>query len=175
MRRVRFRHSIARERACQCSPGQLGTLTHDYKRNGTTALFAAMSIADGSVLADIKKRHRRQEWLDFLKTIDEAYPEGDLHIICDNYATHKHEKVRRWLKRHPRFRLHFTSTRSSSLNLVERLFCELTAKSIRRGSFRNVAELEAAIWDYIGHSNDHPKPFHWTAPPIEQRCPRRTR
>ncbi len=144
-------------------PGRLGTLTHDYKRNGTTTLFAAMNIADGSVLADFKQRHRHQEWLDFLKTIDEAYPAGELHIICDNYATHKHEKVRRWLKRHPRFHIHFTPTSSSWLNLVERWFRDLTEKSIRRGSFRNVAELEAAIWEYIDHSNDHPKPFRWTA------------
>ena len=146
-------------------PGRLGTLTHDYKRNGTTTLFAALNIADGQLLADFKQRHRHQEWLDFLKTIDTAYPEGELHVICDNYATHKHEKVRRWLKRHPRFHIHFTPTSSSWLNLVERWFRDLTEKSIRRGSFQNVAQLQAAIWEYIDHSNDQPHPFHWTAPP----------
>ncbi|MEZ5941266.1 MAG: IS630 family transposase [Planctomycetaceae bacterium] len=106
-------------------PGRLGTLTHDYKRNGTTTLFAAMNIADGSVLADFKQRHRHQEWLDFLKTINAAYPEGELHIICDNDATHKHEKVRRWLQRHPRFHVHLTPTSSSWLNLVERWFRDM--------------------------------------------------
>ena len=146
-------------------PGRLGTLTHDYKRNGTTTLFAALNIADGLVLADFKKRHRHQEWLDFLKTIDAAYPEGELHIICDNYSTHKHEKVRRWLKRRPRFHIHFTPTSSSWLNLVERWFRDLTEKSIRRGSFTNVAQLEAAIWKHIDHSNDQPQPFQWTAQP----------
>ena len=147
-------------------PGRLGTLTHDYKRNGTTTLFAAYNIAEGSVLADFKLRHRHQEWLDFLKTIDEATaPELDIHIICDNYATHKHPRVQRWLARHPRFHMHFTPTSSSWLNLVERWFRDLTEKCIRRGSFHSVAELEAAIWEYIEHSNDHPQPFRWTKKP----------
>lgn len=126
-------------------PGRRGTLTHDYKRNGTTTLFAAMNVADGSVLADFKQRHRHQEWLSFLKTIAAAYPDRELHIICDNYATHKHENVQRWLAKHPRIHVHFTPTSSSWLNVVERWFRDLTEKSIRRGSFRNVAELEAAI------------------------------
>ena len=143
-------------------PGRLGTLPHHYQRNGTTTLFAATNVVDGSVLANFKQRHRHQEWLDFLKTINKAYPEGNVHIICDNYATHKYEKVQRWLKRHSRFHVHFTPTSSSWLNLVERCLRDLTEKSTRRGSFRNVAQLEAAIWDYIDQSSDDPKPFRWT-------------
>jgi transposase len=146
-------------------PGQLGTLTHDYKRNGTTTLFAALNVTDGTVLADFKQQHRHKKWLSFLKTIDQTHPDVEIHIIFDNYATHKHEKVQRWLKRHRRFHLHFTPTSSSWLNLVERWFRDLTERCIRRGSFRNVAELEAAIWEYIDHTNDAPKPFHWTKNP----------
>ena len=147
-------------------PGRLGTLTHDYQRHGTTTLFAALNIADGTVLADFKPRHRHREWLDFLKTIDEATPPDlDIHVICDNYATHKHAKVQRWLQRHPRFHVHFTPTSSSWLNLVERWFRDLTERCIRRGSFTSVARLEAAIWEYIDHTNHHPQPFRWTAYP----------
>jgi transposase len=146
-------------------PGRLQTMTHDYKRNGTTTLFAAMNIADGTVLADFKPRHRHREWLSFLKTIDETFPEVDLHIICDNYSTHKHERVQKWLARHPRFHIHFTPTSSSWMNLIERWFRELTQKCIRRGSFPSVPRLEAAIWDYIEHTNNCPKPFQWTAKP----------
>ena len=146
-------------------PGRLGTLTHDYQRNGTTTLFAALNVTDGTVLADFKQQHRHNEWLSFLKTIDQAHPDVEIHIICDNYATHKHEKVQRWLKRHRRFHVHFTPTSSSWLNLVERWFRDLTERCIRRGSFRNVAELEAAIWNYIDHTNDAPKPFQWTKDP----------
>jgi transposase len=146
-------------------PGRLKTMTHDYKRNGTTALFAALNTLDGSILADFHSQHRHQEWLKFLKQIEEAYPTGDIHIICDNYATHKHEKVRRWLKRRPRFHMHFTPTSSSWLNLVERWFRDLTQKCIRRGSFKSVAVLEACIWDYIHEGNEQPKPFVWTAKP----------
>lgn len=146
-------------------PGRLGTLTHDYKRNGTTTLFAAMNVADGSVLADFHQQHRHQEWLGFLKSIAAAYPKKEIHIICDNYATHKHEEVLNWLQRHRRIQVHFTPTSSSWLNLVERWFRDLTEKRIRRGSFRSVAELEAAIWEYIDHSNDNPKPFRWTKNP----------
>ena len=113
-------------------PGRLQTMTHDYKRNGTTTLFAAMNVADGTVLADFKPRHRHCEWLDFLKTIDETFPDVELHIICDNYATHKHKRVRKWLARHPRFHIHFTPTSSSWLNVVERWFRDLTQKCIRR-------------------------------------------
>ena len=146
-------------------PGRLGTMTHDYKRNGTTTLFAALNVFDGTVLADFKPRHRHQEWLDFLKQIDEAYPDVELHVICDNYATHKHEKVRRWLARRPRFHVHFTPTSGSWLNLVERWFRDLTQKCVRRGAFKSVADLEAKLWTYIEHANDEPRPFRWTAKP----------
>jgi transposase len=146
-------------------PGRLQTLTHDYKRNGTTTLFAAMNVADGTVLGDFKPRHRHREWLDFLKTIDETFPDVELHLICDNYATHKHAKVQRWLAKHPRFHIHFTPTSSSWLNLVERWFRDLTQKCIRRGSFRSVEQLESAIWEYVEQSNNSPTPFRWTAHP----------
>jgi transposase len=146
-------------------PGRLKTTTHDYKRNGTTTLFAAMNVADGTVLSDFKQRHRHHEWLDFLKTIDETFPEVELHIICDNYGTHKHERVRKWLSRRPRFHIHFTPTSSSWLNVVERWFRELTDKCIRRGSFHSVEQLQAAIWKFIDHTNDSPRPFRWTANP----------
>jgi transposase len=147
-------------------PGRLGTLTHDYQRHGTTTLFAALNVADGTVLADFKPRHRHQEWLDFLKTIESTVePELDIHIICDNYSTHKHARVQRWLARHPRIHVHFTPTSSSWLNLVERWFRDLTERCIRRGSFSSVDKLEAAIWQYIDHTNDHSKPFRWTANP----------
>jgi transposase len=144
-------------------PGRLGTLRHDYKRIGTTTLFAANNIAEGTVRADFKQRHRHREWLDFPKTIDEATDtELDIHIICDNYATHTHAKSQHWLERHPRFHVHFAPTSSSWLNLVERRFRDLTQKCLRRGSFTSVAKLEAAIWDNVNHTNDHPIPFRWT-------------
>ena len=147
-------------------PGRLETRTHDYKRNGTTTLFAALNVLEGHVLADFKPRHRHQESLDFLKTIDAATPpDKQLHLICDNYATHKHEKVRRWLKRHPRFHIHFTPTSSSWLNLIERWFRELTEKCIRRGAFSSVPKLQDAIWEFIEHHNEEPKAFKWTAKP----------
>jgi transposase len=149
-------------------PGRLQTMTHDYKRNGTTTLFAALNVAEGHVLAACKKRHRHQEWIDFLKQIDEGTPEDvDLHLIVDNYATHKHLKVRRWLARHPRFHVHFTPTSGSWLNLVERWFGEITRQRIRRGVFTSVKQLEAAIYDYIDHHNEHAKAFTWTAKPDE--------
>jgi transposase len=146
-------------------PGRLKTMTHDYKRNGTTSLFAALNTLDGSILADFHPQHRHQEWLKFLKQIEEAYPCGDIHIICDNYATHKHERVRRWLKRRPRFQIHFTPTSGSWLNLVERWFRDLTQKCIRRGSFKSVEALEASIWEYIHEANENPEPYTWTAKP----------
>ena len=124
-------------------PGRLGTMTHDYKRNGTTTLFAALSVTDGTLISQCQPRHRHQEWIKFLKTIDrETVPELDLHLIVDNYATHKHPKVRAWLKKHPRFHIHFTPTSSSWLNVIERWFRELTEKRLRRGVFRSVCELE---------------------------------
>lgn len=144
--------------------GRAGTMTHDYKRNGLATLFAALNVADGSVIARCKPRHRHQEFLAFLKVLDAKTPKRlALHLIVDNYRTHKHPKVVEWLEAHPRFHLHFTPTSSSWLNLVERFFAEITRKRIRRGTFRNVAELIAAINDYIRQHNTDPKPFIWTA------------
>lgn len=144
--------------------GRCGTMTHDYKRNGTTTLFAALSTLDGNVISTCMNRHRHQEWIKFLKLIDEQTPaELDLHLIADNYATHKHPKVQAWLKRHPRFHMHFTPTSSSWLNLVERWFREITAKRIRRGVFRSVPELIDAINAYVDEHNRDTKPFVWTA------------
>lgn len=140
------------------------TMTHDYKRNGTTTLFAALCVLTGHVISTCMPRHRHQEWIRFLKLIDRETPAGmDLHLIVDNYATHKHPKVREWLKRHPRFHLHFTPTSASWLNMVERFFRDLTTRRVRAGIFKSVAELEAAIRDYLRHHNTQPKPFIWTA------------
>jgi len=147
-------------------PGRLGTMTHDYRRHGTTTLFAALNVAEGHVITEMMPRHRHDEWLRFLRTIDRSTPEElDLHLIVDNYATHKHPKVQRWLRRHPRFHVHFTPTSSSWLNLVERWFRELTQKCIRQGAFSNVAKLQLAINAYIEEANEHSKPFAWTASP----------
>jgi len=146
-------------------PGRCGTMTHDYKRNGTTTLFAALSMLDGRVIGDCMPRHRHQEFIRFLKRIDAETPqELDLHLIVDNYGTHKHPRVKSWLKRHPRFNLHFIPTSSSWLNLVERWFRDLTDKRIRRGSFRSVPDLIAAINDYLNNHNQNPKVFVWSAP-----------
>ena len=144
--------------------GRCGTMTHDYKRNGTTTLFAALSMLDGKVIGECMPRHRHQEFIRFLKKIDAETPsELDLHLIVDNYGTHKHPRVKSWLRRHPRFHLHFVPTSSSWLNLVERWFRELTDKRIRRGVFRSVPELIAAIEEYLNNHNQHPKIFTWTA------------
>jgi transposase len=144
--------------------GRSGTMTHDYKRNGTTTLFAALEMAEGSVIATCMNRHRHQEWIKFLNLIDRQTPAKlDLHLIVDNYATHKHPKVKAWLKRHRRFHFHFVPTSSSWLNLVERWFRDLTDKRIRRGVFKSVADLIAAINAYVQYHNNHPKPFVWTA------------
>src|SRR5260221_11657501 len=144
--------------------GRCGTLTHDYKRNGTTTLFAALNLLEGTVIGECMPRHRHQEFLKFLRKLDRETPADlALHLILDNYATHKHDAVERWLKRHRRFQLHYTPTSSSWLNLVERWFREITEKRIRRGSFHSVAELEQAIHEYLGHNNRQPKPFVWTA------------
>ena len=144
--------------------GRCGTMTHDYKRNGTATLFAALNVADGTVISMCDDRHRHQEWLQFLRVIDQVTPAGKaLHLIADNYATHKHAKVQRWLKRHPRFHVHFTPTSSSWLNMVERFFRDLTQNRLRRGVFRDVEELIMAIGDYIDRHNQNPKPFIWTA------------
>src|SRR6058998_4436 len=144
--------------------GRCGTMTHDYKRNGTTTLFAALSMLDGKVIGDCMPRHRHQEWLKFLRVIDQVTPpEKDLHLIVDNYATHKHPRVKSWMRRHPRFHIHFIPTSSSWLNLVERWFREITDKRIRRGSFHNVPELIAAIEDYLKCHNQNPRVFVWKA------------
>ncbi len=144
--------------------GRCGTMTHDYKRNGTTTLFAALNVLDGRVIGECMPRHRHQEFLRFLRRLDREFPkELDLHLIVDNYGTHMQPKVKQWLARHPRFELHFTPTSSSWLNLVERWFRELTEQRIRRGSFLNVPELIAAIEEYMAASNADPKPFVWHA------------
>jgi len=144
--------------------GRCGTMTHDYKRNGTTTLFAALELVEGRLIGTCMQRHRHQEWIKFLKQIDAETPVGlDLHLIVDNYATHKHPKVKTWLKRHPRFHMHFTPTSSSWLNLVERWFREITDKRIRRGVFKSVSELKDAIYAYINAHNENPKCFTWTA------------
>src|SRR3989441_5564736 len=144
--------------------GRCGTMTHDYKRHGTTTLFAALNVLEGKVIGQCLPRHRHQEFLQFLRRVDrETPPDLDLHLIVDNYATHKHPAVQRWLRRHPRMHLHFTPTSSSWLNLVERWFRDLTDKAIRRGAFPSVAALETVITAYIAHNNDHPEPFVWTA------------
>jgi len=145
-------------------PGRAGTMTHDYKRNGTTTLFAALSMLDGSVVGQCLPRHRHQEFLKFLRTLDRELPgELDLHLILDNYQTHKHAGVDAWLANHPRFHLHFTPTSSSWLNLIERWFRELTEKALRRGVFHSVPDLIAAIEEFLQAHNDDPKPFVWTA------------
>src|SRR3954452_21247753 len=148
--------------------GRCGTMTHDYKRNGTATLFAALNTLDGTVISMWDDRHRHQEWLKFLRVIDDVTPSGkELHLIADNYATHKHPKVQRWLQRHPRFHMHFTPTSSSWLNMVERFFRDLTAKRIRRGAFHDVEELITAIGDYVDQHNESPKPFIWTAKAVD--------
>ena len=144
--------------------GRCGTKTHDYKRNGTTTLFAALELAEGRLIGTCMPRHRHQEWIKFLKLIDKQTPaELDLHLIVDNYNTHKHPNVEKWLAKHPRFHMHFIPTSSSWLNLIERWFGEITDKQIRRGSFGSVEALIQTITDYIEHHNRDPKTFVWTA------------
>jgi transposase len=143
--------------------GRCGTMTHDYVRHGTTTLFAALNVLEGTVIGGCFDRHRHEEFLRFLRQVDrETSPEVQLHLVVDNYATHKHPKVQHWLKRHRRFHLHFTPTSSSWLNLVERWFGEITRKRIRRGTFKSVKELVETIHQYIRHNNENPKPFVWT-------------
>jgi transposase len=145
-------------------PGRAGTMTHDYKRNGTTTLFAALDVLTGKVIGQCLPRHRHEEFLAFLKTIDAEVPRGlQIHLILDNYATHKHEAVERWLTHHKRFHLHFTPTSSSWLNQVERWFRDLTDKNLRRGVFASVPDLIDSIQDYLDANNDNPKPYTWTA------------
>jgi transposase len=144
--------------------GRCGTRTQDYKRNGTTTLFAALNVLDGKVMGACHGRHRHQEWLKFLRRLDREFPlELPLHLVMDNYGTHKEPHVQAWLKRHPRFVCHFVPTSSSWLNLVERWFRELTEKTIRRGSFASVPELKQAIEEFMRAWNQNPKPFIWTA------------
>src|SRR5512144_988590 len=144
--------------------GRAGTMTHDYKRHGTTTLFAALDVLTGRVIGRCLPRHRHDEFLGFLRVIDKQTPKGqDAHLILDNYSTHKHPDVRAWLTKHPRFQLHFTPTSSSWLNLVERWFRQITDKAIRRGVFHSVPDLIAAIEAYLQAHNDDPKPFVWTA------------
>jgi transposase len=144
--------------------GRCGTMTHDYKRNGTTTLFAALEVLQGRVVGQCFERHRHQEFLRFLRLLDQQFPAPlTLHLVMDNYGTHSHPKVKGWLQRHPRFVPHFVPTSSSWLNLVERWFGELTSKRIRRGSFVSVAELEKGIEEFLSAWNDNPKPFVWTA------------
>ena len=144
--------------------GRAGTMTHDYKRHGTTTLFAALDVATGRIVHDCLPKHRHQEFLIFLKQLDgQVASELDLHVILDNYATHKHPKVLRWLARHPRVHFHFTPTSASWLNLVERFFGELTERQLRRLAVTSVAELTAAITQYTNRRNEHPTPFVWTA------------
>lgn len=144
--------------------GRAETMTHDYKRNGTTTLFAALNVLDGTVIGQCQQRHRHTEWLKFLRQIDQQTPkEKTLHLIVDNYATHKHPKVQEWLKKHPRFIMHFTPTSASWLNMVERFFRDLTQDRLRRGVFTSVPDLIEAINQYIAVHNKKPKPFVWTA------------
>lgn len=144
--------------------GRAETMTHDYKRHGTTTLFAALNVLDGTVIAQCHKRHRHTEWLKFLRKIDRETPKGkELHLICDNYATHKHPKVKHWLEKHPRFHIHFTPTSASWLNMVERFFRDITTQRLRRGVFTSVPALVKAIYAYIERHNQDPKPFIWTA------------
>lgn len=145
-------------------PGRGGTMTHDYKRNGTTSLFAALNVLDGTIISTCQPRHRHQEWLKFLKLIESQVPaDKQVHLICDNYATHKHPKVQAWAKKHPQFHFHFTPTSASWLNMVERFFRDLSEKALKRGSFYNVDDLIGAIDEYINAHNQNPKPFIWTA------------
>ena len=146
--------------------GRCGTLTHDYKRHGTTTLFAALDVLEGKVIGQNMQRHRHQEFIRFLNTIERQVPAGKvIHAIADNYAAHKHPKVNAWLKRHPRWTMHFTPTSSSWLNAVEGFFAKLTKRRLKRGVFGSVAELQAAINRFIAETNNDPKPFVWTADP----------
>ena len=144
--------------------GRPGTMTHDYKHNGTTTLFAALNVLTGVVIGQCLPRHRNGEFLKFLRTVDRQTPKGlQIHMILDNYGTHTHDNVKAWLAKHPRFHLHFIPTSSSWLNMVERWFRDLTDKAIRRGVFRSVPDLITAIEAYLEANNNDPKPFVWTA------------
>jgi transposase len=146
--------------------GRAGTVTHDYKRNGTTTLFAALDVLDGKVIGRCMQRHRHQEFIRFLNAIEREVPAGKIvHVVLDNYGAHKHPKVRAWLGRHPRFVFHYTPTSCSWLNAVEGFFAKLTRRRLKRGVFRSIVELQAAINRFLAETNDNPKPFTWTADP----------
>ncbi len=147
-------------------PGKAGTMTHDYKRHGTTTLFAALNVHEGTVIGECLPKHRNDEFLKFLKVIDKRTDKTlAVHLIVDNYATHKHPNVKDWLAKHPRFHMHFTPTSASWVNLVERFFRDITEEQIRRGVFHSVDELKAAIMQYLEHRNANPKTYRWTASP----------
>ena len=163
MRRARFRRWTGRSRCCLCSRGKWSARTHDYKRNGTTSLFAALDLKTSRVISQFHQRHRSAEFRKFLDVIEAQVPADlDVHLILDNYGTHKTAIIRNWLAKRPRFHVHFTPTYGSWMNLVERWFAELTNKRIRRGAFRSVRELESAIREFIDVHNEDPKPFVWT-------------
>jgi transposase len=147
-------------------PGKAGTMTHDYVRHGTTTLFAALNVLDGTVIGRCMQRHRHQEFIRFLNAVEAAVPAGRLvHAILDNYGSHKHPKVRAWLERHPRWTFHYTPTSGSWLNAVETFFSAMTRRRLKRGVFHSLVDLQAAIRRYLAEHNDHPKPFAWTATP----------
>jgi len=146
--------------------GRCGTMTHDYKRHGTTTLFAALNVLDGKVIGRCMQQHRHQEFIRFLNTVEAAVPAGKLiHAVADNYATHKHPRVREWLARHPRWTFHFTPTSASWLNAVEGFFAKLTRRRLKRGVFRSIVELQAAIKRFLAETNAEPRPFRWTKEP----------
>ena len=149
-------------------PGKAGTMTHDYKRHGTTTLFAALDVLEGTVLGRCMQRHRHQEFIRFLNAVARAVPAGKvIHVILDNYGSHKHPKVLRWLARHPRFVFHFTPTSGSWLNAVETFFSALTRRRLKRGSFHSIVDLQAAIHRYLAEHNADPRPFTWTTTPVQ--------
>src|SRR5208282_4239560 len=146
--------------------GRCATMTHDYKRHGTTTLFAALNVLEGQIIGCCMQRHRHQEFIRFLNTIEAAIPAGKMiHVVLDNYATHKHARVRAWLQRHPRWTFHFTPTSASWLNAVEGFFAKLTKRRLKRGVFRSIVDLQTAINRFLEETNDDPKPFVWTADP----------
>ena len=164
MKRARCRRWTAASRCCRCVPARPERRTHDYYRHGTTSLFAALDIATGEVIGHCQKRHRQEEFVRFLDRIERTVPTGlEVHLVLDNYATHKAPKVAAWFKKRPRYHWHFTPTSSSWLNQVERWFARITEQRIRRGVFKSVDELITAIDDYIAANHRAPKPFVWTA------------
>src|SRR6266446_2883071 len=165
-RNRKSRRSTAPSPACPMKKGRCATMTHDDKRHGTTTLFAALNVLEGQIIGRCMQRHRHQEFIRFLNTIEADIPAGKIiHVVLDNYATHKHAKVRAWLDRHPRFVFHYTPTSASWLNAVEGFFAKLTKRRLKRGAFHSIADLQAAINRFLKETNDDPKPFVWTADP----------